>query len=287
MSLLGFISNLWIVFHFHIRIDLFHNYSLKVFSIVQTQDGGIDIYQTFDAPPPNTIHKITMQLLENRWRNITNNQTITRQTMLEIFSLPSSDVTISISASPIASSDSGYIVRISEITYEMLTLDTVTGTPSDGNNNRPIEKCHCPVGYIGASCQECADGFHQMFNPQLGIKQCVICQCNGHSTICNKRTGQCQNCQDNTVGDQCQLCRSGFYGNATVGGVDSCQRCPCGAPNTVTPMCVQSESTGNITCLNCSEGYIGRLCMGCDVGYFKAGMFYITFIYVFLFFIKV
>ena len=215
-----------------------------------------------------------MQLVENRWRNTTNNQIITRQTMLNILSLPKSDVAISISASPMASSDSGYIVRISEIAYEMLVLDTEPGVQSNSNsNNRPIEKCQCLVGYIGASCQECADGFYHTFNLQLGIKQCVKCQCNGHSTMCNKRTGQCQDCQGNTMGDQCQLCRSGFYGNATEGSVVGCQRCPCEAPNTVTPVCVQSPSSGNITCLNCSEDYTGRLCTECNVGYFfKAGM---------------
>ena len=196
--------------------------------------------------------------------------------MLEVLSLRSSDLAVSISASPMVASDSGYIVRISEISYQMLALDTESRTPSAGNSN-PIEKCQCPAGYIGASCQECADGFYHTFNLQLGIRECTRCQCNGHSTMCNKRTGECQNCQDDTVGSWCQHCKSGFYDNASdvSSGGDGCQRCPCEAPKTTTPECVQSASGDNITCLNCSEGYAGRLCLRCDVGYFfKAGMYH-------------
>ena len=199
--------------------------------------------------------------------------------MLQVLSSSGSGTSISITASPMATSESGYSVRISEISYEMLVPDSDFSHSFDKegstiSTSRPVEKCHCPDGYIGASCQECADGFyhHDTSNNQFGTvtKICVRCECNGHSTMCNKRTGECVNCQGNTIGGQCQYCQDGFYGNGTVfsGG---CKKCPCKRPNTVTPLCEmhQSDLGFNVTCLNCSLGYTGDLCTRCNLGYFS------------------
>ena len=56
--------------------------------------------------------------------------------------------------------------------------------------------------------------------------RCVQCECNNHGTKCDPETGVCQ-CTDNTMGRNCELCKTGFYGNPTRGNPDDCQPCPC------------------------------------------------------------
>ena len=52
---------------------------------LQAKDFGIEIYQTFQLPPPNTIQGITLSFLESQWKNTSNNATITRQELLQVF----------------------------------------------------------------------------------------------------------------------------------------------------------------------------------------------------------
>ena len=46
------------------------------------------------------------------------------------------------------------------------------------------------------------------------------CQCNGHSKCSNpENPGVCdQPCNDNTVGDHCEKCAEGYFGNPVNGG---------------------------------------------------------------------
>lgn len=45
---------------------------------------------------------------------------------------------------------------------------------------------------------------------------CEPCNCNGNSDQCNTRTGDCIFCENNTTGRNCERCKDGFYGNATL-----------------------------------------------------------------------
>uniref|UniRef100_A0A8C1IXI9 Laminin subunit alpha 2 n=1 Tax=Cyprinus carpio TaxID=7962 RepID=A0A8C1IXI9_CYPCA len=119
--------------------------------------------------------------------------------------------------------------RISEITLEVAEV----GTPSqDSEIAHQIEKCDCPLGYAGLSCEECAAGFYRLSvhaggaASRAGFGTCVRCQCNGHSDSCDPETAVCQNCQHNTAGDKCERCAAGFYG-VVHGFPDDCKPCAC------------------------------------------------------------
>lgn len=53
-----------------------------------------------------------------------------------------------------------------------------------------VERCSCPAGYIGNSCEDCAPGYYRDPNGPHG-GYCIPCQCNGHADTCDLNTGVC------------------------------------------------------------------------------------------------
>uniref|UniRef100_A0A8D2MCU4 Laminin subunit beta-1 n=1 Tax=Zonotrichia albicollis TaxID=44394 RepID=A0A8D2MCU4_ZONAL len=77
--------------------------------------------------------------------------------------------------------------------------------------------CVCSVGYIGSRCDECASGFFG--SPDEVGGACQPCQCNNNidttdPEACDKRSGACMKCLYHTEGENCHLCREGYYGSA-------------------------------------------------------------------------
>ncbi|CAD5110882.1 DgyrCDS247 [Dimorphilus gyrociliatus] len=70
---------------------------------------------------------------------------------------------------------------------------------------------------VGLHCEHCAKGAYGSAIDQSGCKEC---QCNGHGSIhkglCNNKNGSCF-CGDNTMGDHCEFCKSGYYGDPRNG----------------------------------------------------------------------
>lgn len=65
-----------------------------------------------------------------------------------------------------------------------------------------VEYCNCPNAYTGQYCQECSLG-HTRSPPNGGeYDQCLPCQCNGHSSVCDTKNGTCFNCLHNTEGEK-------------------------------------------------------------------------------------
>ncbi len=44
----------------------------------------------------------------------------------------------------------------------------------------------------------------------------TVCQCNGHST-CANGSSVCEQCMDNTEGENCQSCSLGYFGDPRNG----------------------------------------------------------------------
>ncbi|XP_073788195.1 laminin subunit alpha-2 isoform X3 [Danio rerio] len=161
--------------------------------------------------------------------------------------------------------------RISEITLEVAEVGRAS---QDSEIAHQIEKCVCPQGYAGLSCEECAAGFYRLSvlaggsASRAGFGSCVRCQCNGHSDSCDPETSICQNCQHNTVGDKCERCAAGFYG-VVRGFTDDCKPCACpllNPENNFSPTC-QTEGFNEYRCTACPEGYEGKHCERCAPGF--------------------
>ncbi|XP_028733210.1 laminin subunit alpha-2 isoform X8 [Peromyscus leucopus] len=161
--------------------------------------------------------------------------------------------------------------RISEISMEVAEPGHVTTVSPPAHL---IERCDCPPGYSGLSCETCAPGFYRLRSepggrspgPTLGT--CVSCQCNGHSSQCDPETSVCQNCQHHTTGDFCERCALGYYG-IVRGMPNDCQPCACpliSPSNNFSPSCVL-EGLDDYRCTACPRGYEGQYCERCAPGY--------------------
>lgn len=135
-----------------------------------------------------------------------------------------------------------------------------------------VEKCSCPSGYTGLSCETCDYGYVRIVtNVSTHQEQgfCVKCDCNGHSRSCNLDSGQCF-CEHNTVGETCERCAPGYYGNPLLGTANDCRRCACPLvedDNNFSPSCqLDSFSLSNdedepgYVCTQCPRGYTGDHC---------------------------
>ncbi|KAI1897462.1 hypothetical protein AGOR_G00083530 [Albula goreensis] len=209
-----------------------------------------------------TRHEIDMT--EHDWKH-SNNRVMTREDFM--------DILFHIEYVLIKASHGNLMrhSRISEISLEVAEA----GTPSvESERAHQIEKCDCPTGYSGLSCEECAAGFYRQLAhtggsaSRAGIGSCVECQCSGHSDTCDPETSICQNCQHNTVGDRCERCAPGYYG-VVRGFPQDCRPCACpltNPENNFSPTCVM-EGFNDYRCTACPEGYEGKYCERCATGY--------------------
>ncbi|XP_036447334.1 basement membrane-specific heparan sulfate proteoglycan core protein [Colossoma macropomum] len=132
-----------------------------------------------------------------------------------------------------------------------------------------VEQCRCPPGYHGLSCQDCAPGYTRT-SGGLYLGHCELCECNGHSDYCHPETGVCTNCLHNTMGELCEQCSPGYFGDASAGTPEDCQPCACphtDPENQFSPTC-ESLGNGDYQCTACQAGYTGQYCERCASGYF-------------------
>ncbi|XP_026729048.1 attractin isoform X2 [Trichoplusia ni] len=83
---------------------------------------------------------------------------------------------------------------------------------------------------------------------------CPLCQCNGHS-VCDSEARCMQPCAARTVGEHCDVCAPGHWGNPLNGG--QCQPCECNAQAVAC-----APDTGRCYCS--TKGLAGDRCDKCD-----------------------
>ncbi|XP_017326854.2 laminin subunit gamma-2 [Ictalurus punctatus] len=119
--------------------------------------------------------------------------------------------------------------------------------------------CRCPPGTTGSRCQKCSDGFYGDPLGESGVQRpCQSCQCNGHLDLnavgnCDRLTGECFKCMNNTTGFQCEKCLEGFF-HSKAG--DACRACNCNPKGSIASSCSEQGQC------KCKEGFEGQKCVG-------------------------
>uniref|UniRef100_A0A672R5X5 Laminin, alpha 2 n=1 Tax=Sinocyclocheilus grahami TaxID=75366 RepID=A0A672R5X5_SINGR len=155
--------------------------------------------------------------------------------------------------------------RISEITLEVAEVGTHS---QDSEIAHQIEKCDCPLGYAGLSCEECAAGFYRLAvgaTSRAGFGTCVRCQCNGHSDSCDPETAVCQVRTPLMKAFFCVkfVTLDGNPANEPLSNIHFPTKC---CWSHFSPTC-QTEGFNDYRCIACPEGYEGKHCERCAAGF--------------------
>ncbi|KAM9308338.1 laminin subunit alpha-1 [Gastrophryne carolinensis] len=227
------------------------------------------IYMTQPNPANGVKRELQISFIENHWKyhNSISNAPVTRMDFMSVLS--NLDYILIKASYGVGLQQS----RISNISMEIAV--EAAAMHSGREQAHLIEICECPPGYAGLSCQECAPGYYKEKVTEINVGEsrplvgkCVPCQCSNHSEICDRNTGECQGCRDNTAGHHCHVCASGYYGKVT-GKISDCSLCACpkGNSKSFSPTCVL-EGFDDFRCDACLPGYEGKYCEQCSLGYF-------------------
>ncbi|XP_026230068.1 laminin subunit gamma-2 [Anabas testudineus] len=116
---------------------------------------------------------------------------------------------------------------------------------------------HCPLGTTGSRCDVCQEGFFGDPSGDAGVQRpCRPCQCNGHIDVsvagsCDRRSGECLKCLNNTKGRNCESCVRSFYHSRTT---DACKPCNCDVLGSESGQC---DDVGRC---RCRPGFEGLRC---------------------------
>nr|XP_018916395.1 PREDICTED: laminin subunit beta-1 [Bemisia tabaci] len=126
--------------------------------------------------------------------------------------------------------------------------------------------CKCAQGYAGSRCDVCADNYYG--NPDVPGGSCRLCDCSSNIDItkpgnCDVRTGKCLRCLYDTAGFNCEVCKDGYYGNATE---HNCRECVCEVLGTDQSGGPCNGVTGQCPCL---PNVVGLTCDQCEINHWK------------------
>ncbi|XP_056266481.1 laminin subunit gamma-2 [Pseudoliparis swirei] len=122
----------------------------------------------------------------------------------------------------------------------------------------------CPTGTTGPRCNVCREGFYGA-PPRGDVDQqtCSSCRCNGHIDVsvegsCDRSSGECLKCLNNTTGPSCEACVTGFYRGPAAAATAACKPCDCDLQGSESRRC---EDGGRC---RCRPGYEGLRCQRSD-----------------------
>ncbi|KAM9016840.1 usherin [Ara ararauna] len=137
----------------------------------------------------------------------------------------------------------------------------------------------------GNNCDRCLPLYNDKpFRPgdQVHAYNCRPCQCYSHAVSCHYDLamdtfpqehyrgsgGVCDNCQHNTAGRNCELCKDFHYrqAGADLSAIDVCKPCDCYATGTKNKS-LQCDSIGG-QC-HCKRHVSGRQCNQCQEGFYN------------------
>lgn len=142
-------------------------------------------------------------------------------------------------------------------------------------------RCVCQHNTVGYNCEQCQDFYQDApWRPggETNTDGCRRCNCNGHSEKCHfdqerylatglVSGGVCDNCRNNRVGPQCELCGTYYYQDPQrfVEDPDACLPCECnpdgsvdgGLCDPVTGQCVCKQNVEGERCDRCKCGFYG------------------------------
>ncbi|XP_059533348.1 usherin [Myotis daubentonii] len=137
----------------------------------------------------------------------------------------------------------------------------------------------------GLHCDRCLPLYNDKpFRPgdQVHAFSCKPCQCHGHSQSCHYDIsedpfpsehhrgggGVCDDCEHNTTGRNCELCKEHFFRpvGADPSATDGCQPCECDAAGTRNGSLLCDQMGGQC---DCKQRASGRRCNQCQDGFFN------------------
>ncbi|KAG8228152.1 hypothetical protein J437_LFUL002806, partial [Ladona fulva] len=146
---------------------------------------------------------------------------------------------------------------------------------SQGSTCNPLTGlCVCKSGLIGDKCDRCPSRFVLVHGQ--GCLECDICihillnETDYLNEMTNHIKWELTGCKHNTIGDHCEKCKKGYYGNATSGKSNACVRCACPLTiesNNFAEDCQLKPDGKGIKC-NCLSQYKGDQCESCAPGYY-------------------
>ncbi|XP_014912106.1 laminin subunit alpha-1 isoform X1 [Poecilia latipinna] len=153
-------------------------------------------------------------------------------------------------------------------------------------------KCVCEHNTCGENCNECCPGYHQLPWQPGTLSEgntCEKCNCHNKASDCfynqtisdlglslnrhgvRRGGGVCIDCQQNTIGTNCESCRDGYYRPAEASPYSDlpCVECSCDLRGSRSSVCHKDDTEPGLSVgqCQCKDGFSGRHCDRCAFGF--------------------